>query len=111
VCVVPSENRSARILKVTADGTATSPVIRGLFVNERILGTHIPPPPPGVPANRALRQQSAARGVLAELEFLMKVRKRGEHRIAPVSRAQRLGEGVAARERQLPTSASRLSFG
>lgn len=38
------------ILKVTADGTHTSPVVRGVFVNERILGVHIPPPPPGVPA-------------------------------------------------------------
>jgi mono/diheme cytochrome c family protein len=38
------------ILKVTADGSATSPVIRGVFVNERILGLHIPPPPPNVPA-------------------------------------------------------------
>lgn len=38
------------VLKVTADGTSTSPVVRGVFVNERILGRHIPPPPPGVPA-------------------------------------------------------------
>lgn len=38
------------ILKVTADGSHTSPVIRGVFVNERILGVHIPAPPPGVPA-------------------------------------------------------------
>ena len=38
------------ILKVTADGTTTSPVVRGVFVNERILGVRIPPPPPGVPA-------------------------------------------------------------
>lgn len=38
------------ILKVTADGTHTSPVVRGLFINERILGNHIPPPPPGIPA-------------------------------------------------------------
>ncbi len=38
------------ILKVTADGTSTSPIVRGVFVNERILGVHIPPPPPGVPA-------------------------------------------------------------
>jgi hypothetical protein len=38
------------ILKVTADGTHTSPVIRGVFINERLLGVHIPPPPPGVPA-------------------------------------------------------------
>jgi hypothetical protein len=38
------------VLKVTADGTSTSPVVRGVFINERILGRHIPPPPPGVPA-------------------------------------------------------------
>ncbi len=40
----------AAIMKVTANGTTTSPVVRGVFVNERILGRHIPPPPPGVPA-------------------------------------------------------------
>lgn len=38
------------VLKVTADGTSTSPVVRGVFINERILGNHIPPPPPGIPA-------------------------------------------------------------
>lgn len=40
----------ASILKVTANGTTTSPVLRGAWINERILGTHIPPPPPSVPA-------------------------------------------------------------
>ncbi|MEM0895785.1 MAG: DUF1592 domain-containing protein [Verrucomicrobiota bacterium] len=38
------------ILKVTADGSVTSPIIRGVFVNERILGKHLAPPPPGIPA-------------------------------------------------------------
>lgn len=38
------------ILKVTADGSVTSPVLRGVWVNERILGMHVPPPPPNVPA-------------------------------------------------------------
>ncbi|MDV6030782.1 MAG: DUF1592 domain-containing protein [Phycisphaera sp. RhM] len=38
------------ILKVTANGTTTSPVIRGAFINERILGVEIPPPPDNVPA-------------------------------------------------------------
>lgn len=38
------------ILKVTANGTITSPVVRGVWVNERILGEHVPPPPPDVPA-------------------------------------------------------------
>jgi hypothetical protein len=39
----------AAVLKVTANGTTTSPVIRGTFVNERLLGREIPPPPPGIP--------------------------------------------------------------
>jgi hypothetical protein len=38
------------ILKVTANGTNTSPVLRGIWVSERILGTPIPPPPENVPA-------------------------------------------------------------
>lgn len=40
----------AAVLKVTANGTNTSPVVRGTWVLERILGTPSPPPPPGVPA-------------------------------------------------------------
>jgi hypothetical protein len=35
----------ASVLKVTANGTTTSPVIRGKFIIERILGIDIPPPP------------------------------------------------------------------
>lgn len=38
------------ILKVTANGTNTSPVLRGVWISERILGTPIPPPPESVPA-------------------------------------------------------------
>jgi hypothetical protein len=38
------------ILKVTANGTNTSPVIRGAWVAERLLGVEVPPPPDGVPA-------------------------------------------------------------
>ncbi|MCW3051017.1 MAG: hypothetical protein JWN14_187, partial [Chthonomonadales bacterium] len=40
----------ASVLKVTANGTTTSPVLRGVWINERILGQPVPPPPPGVPA-------------------------------------------------------------
>ena len=36
----------ASVLKVTANGTTTSPVLRGKWIVERILGTEIPPPPP-----------------------------------------------------------------
>lgn len=36
----------ASVLKVTANGTTTSPVLRGKWIVERILGIDIPPPPP-----------------------------------------------------------------
>jgi hypothetical protein len=39
----------ASVLKVSANGTTTSPVVRGAYVLERILGIQPPPPPPGVP--------------------------------------------------------------
>lgn len=38
----------ASIHKVTANGTNTSPVVRGVFVTERLLGKTVPPPPPGI---------------------------------------------------------------
>ena len=40
----------ASVLKVTANGTSTSPVVRGAWVLDRIMGQPAPPPPPNVPA-------------------------------------------------------------
>jgi Protein of unknown function (DUF1588)/Protein of unknown function (DUF1585)/Protein of unknown function (DUF1592) len=40
----------AAVLKVTANGTNTSPVTRGAWILDRILGTPAPPPPKDVPA-------------------------------------------------------------
>jgi hypothetical protein len=40
----------ASVLKVTANGTTTSPVLRGAWIMERILGKPAPPPPPGIAA-------------------------------------------------------------
>jgi len=39
----------ASILNVTSNGTTTSPVVRGVFLLDQILGTPAPPPPPDVP--------------------------------------------------------------
>src|SRR5260370_14009937 len=39
----------ASVLKVTADGTRTSPVLRGKWVLERIIGKPPAPPPPDIP--------------------------------------------------------------
>lgn len=55
------------ILKVTANGTTTSPVIRGVWVSERLLGEHIPPPPQGVPAVEPdIRGATSIRELLAK---------------------------------------------
>jgi hypothetical protein len=40
----------ASIMKVTANGSTTSPVIRGAWIMERIMGDPPPPPPKTVPA-------------------------------------------------------------
>ena len=40
----------AAILKVTANGPSTSPVIRGAWIMERLIGQPPPPPPKSVPA-------------------------------------------------------------
>ncbi|MCB1086154.1 MAG: DUF1592 domain-containing protein [Verrucomicrobiae bacterium] len=40
----------AAILKVTANGTTTSPVVRGAWIMDRIIGEPPPPPPKSVPA-------------------------------------------------------------
>ncbi len=40
----------ASVLKVTANGASTSPVLRGVWVLDRLLGRPAPPPPAGVPA-------------------------------------------------------------
>lgn len=40
----------ASVLKVTANGTSTSPVVRGNWVLTNLLGQPAPPPPAGVPA-------------------------------------------------------------
>jgi mono/diheme cytochrome c family protein len=53
---LPQENprggflTQAAILKVTANGTTTSPVVRGAFVLDRLLGQPPEPPPSNVPA-------------------------------------------------------------
>ena len=40
----------AAILKVTANGTTTSPVVRGAWIMDRLVGQPAPPPPASVPA-------------------------------------------------------------
>lgn len=55
VSLKPSDRRGGlltqgAILKITANGTSTSPVIRGVWISERLLGEHIAEPPKNVPA-------------------------------------------------------------
>ena len=71
VSLMPSYHRGGvltqgSILKVTANGTTTSPVIRGVWIGERLLGEHIPPPPQGVPAIEPdIRGATSIRDLLA----------------------------------------------
>ena len=57
----------ASVLKVTANGTSTSPVLRGAWVMERILGRPVPPPPPNVPTIEAdIRGATTMREILSK---------------------------------------------
>jgi hypothetical protein len=66
----------AAVLKVTANGTTTSPVKRGAWVMRKILGEPPQPPPPGVPAVEP--DISGATTIRAQLE---------KHRSDPVCAA------------------------
>lgn len=56
----------AAILKVTSNGASTSPVIRGAWAMDRLLGQPPPPPPPGVPAVEPdIRGAKSIRDILA----------------------------------------------
>ncbi|MCM8534317.1 MAG: DUF1592 domain-containing protein [Lentisphaeraceae bacterium] len=60
------------ILKVSADGTTTSPILRGVWVLERILGIIPPPPPENVPG-----VEPDIRGAKTLRELLAKHRSTG----------------------------------
>lgn len=61
------------IMKVTANGTNTSPIIRGVWVSERLLGEAIPPPPENVPAI-----EPDIRGAKSIREMLAKHQENGD---------------------------------
>ena len=63
----------AAVLKVTANGTTTSPVLRGTWILERILGTPPPKPPVDVEA-----VEPDIRGATTIRQLLAKHRKRPE---------------------------------
>jgi mono/diheme cytochrome c family protein/cytochrome c553 len=65
------------VLAVTSNPTRTSPVKRGLFVLENLLGTPAPPAPPDVPALE--QAAAAAKGKKATMRELMAI-----HREAPL---------------------------
>lgn len=55
VALKPEDHRGGvltqgAVLKVTANGSNTSPVVRGVWISDRLLGQKVPPPPPNVPA-------------------------------------------------------------
>ncbi|MCX6951789.1 MAG: DUF1592 domain-containing protein, partial [Verrucomicrobia bacterium] len=56
----------ASVLKITANGTTTSPVLRGKWIVERILGIDIPPPPPVAAVEPDIRGAVTIRQQLAK---------------------------------------------
>ena len=56
------------VLAVTSYATRTSPVLRGKWLLENILGTPVPPPPPGVPALEENHAGLRARSVRERME-------------------------------------------
>lgn len=56
----------ASILKITANGTTTSPVLRGKWIMERILGDEVPPPPPVAAVEPDIRGAVTIREQLAK---------------------------------------------
>jgi hypothetical protein len=56
------------ILTVTSEANRTSPVKRGKFILENILGTPPPPPPPNVPALKENNEGGKATSVRARME-------------------------------------------
>jgi mono/diheme cytochrome c family protein len=63
------------ILLVTSQANRTSPVLRGKFVLDNILGTPVPPPPPNVPALKPEQDDGTPVTIRAALE---------KHRANPV---------------------------
>lgn len=56
------------VLAVSSHPYRTSPVLRGAFILDSILGTPPPPPPPNVPPLEETREGAPARSVRARLE-------------------------------------------
>ncbi len=54
------------VLAVTSNPTRTSPVKRGLFILEKVLGTPPPPPPPNIPALEDLSKGGGLEETLRE---------------------------------------------
>jgi hypothetical protein len=65
----------ASVLMVTSQPTRTSPVLRGKFIMENILGTPVPPPPPNVPPLKTGDRNGQPQTVRELLE---------QHRASPV---------------------------
>jgi hypothetical protein len=70
---IPGEARrgllgQASILTVTSYATRTSPVLRGKWLLDNVLGTPVPPPPPNIPALEENHAGSAPRSVRERME-------------------------------------------
>ncbi len=91
----------AAILKLTANGTTTSPVTRGAFVMDRLLGEPPAPPPPDLPAIEpdvrgatTIREQLAKHRNQADLRFVPSEDRPAGFRLGSLRRDRRLAGPV-----------------
>ncbi len=85
------------ILKITANGTTTSPVVRGAFVMARLLGQPPEPPPPNIPAiepDVQRREDHPRAACQASLQLNLRLLPRED-------RSARLCAGIVRRHRRL----------
>ena len=88
------------ILTVTSYATRTSPVIRGKWVLENLLGTPPPPPPPDVPA---LKDNTVVGGALDARAAGRASRQRGLRELPQLDGSGRVRAGELRRGRPLAT--------
>ena len=90
------------ILMVTSYATRTSPVVRGKWVLENLVGTPPPPPPPNVPALDGAVAGAAANAPRAPGNAPARARVRG---LPPHDGSDRLRAGAVRRGRTVATDA------
>ena len=105
-CAYPDDRRRGllghgSILTLTSHADRTSPVLRGKWVMEVLLGTPPPPPPPDVPDLEATAEAEDGRLLHGARAHGAAPREPGVHVVPPVDRSDRPGARQLRRHRRV----------